>query len=61
MSTTFAVQTKTDLVNIARRSSIMWWTNPLGEYLPDNTPVIPIDNTAQGIHTIGDIKKEVDK
>lgn len=29
--------------------------------LPNETPVIPLDNTAQGIFTIGDIKKEMHK
>lgn len=33
--------------------------NPLMVLLPDNTPVIPLDNTSQGIYTIGDIKKEI--
>ena len=33
------------------------WMNSLANRLPDNTLVFPLDNTAQGIHTIGDIKK----
>lgn len=33
--------------------------NPLMVLLPDDTPVIPLDNTAQGIYTIGDIKREI--
>ena len=32
------------------------WLNPLGERLPDETKVYALDNTAQGIRTIGDIK-----
>jgi len=33
------------------------WMNSLANRLPDNTLVFPLDNTAQGIYTIGDIKK----
>ena len=32
------------------------WLNPLADKLPDNTLVFPLDNTAQGVYTIGDIK-----
>ena len=31
----------------------------IGTLLPDETKVIPLDNTAQGIYTIGDIKKQI--
>jgi hypothetical protein len=37
------------------------WLNPLGELLPDNTKVYALDNTQQGVYTIGDIKKIMDK
>jgi len=37
------------------------WLNPLADKLPDNTPVFPLDNTAQGIYTIGDIKQLLNK
>jgi len=37
----------------------MFWRNPLAPYLPDDMKVIPLDNTAQGIKTIGDIRKAV--
>ena len=33
------------------------WMNSLASRLPDDTLVFPLDNTAQGIYTIGDIKK----
>ena len=33
------------------------WLNPLGELLPDDTKVYALDNTQQGVYTIGDIKK----
>lgn len=32
------------------------WMNSLASRLPDDTRVFPLDNTAQGIYTIGDIK-----
>lgn len=33
------------------------FTNELAPYLPDDLRVYPLDNTAQGIYTVGDIKK----
>jgi hypothetical protein len=32
------------------------WMNSLASRLPDDTRVFSLDNTAQGIYTIGDIK-----
>tara|TARA_Y100001963_G_C6648876_1_gene384707 strand:- start:331 stop:591 length:261 start_codon:yes stop_codon:yes gene_type:complete len=37
--------------------AIITWTNELAKALPDNTKVIAIDNSQQGIYTIGDIKR----
>ena len=37
----------------------MWFTNPLAELLPDDTEVEAIDNSQQGIFTIGDIKEKI--
>jgi len=37
------------------------WLNPLGELLPDDTKVYALDNTQQGVYTIGDIKQMMDK
>ncbi len=62
MSTTFGVKIpKSDtIIEVAYRSSHgIVWTNPLARLLPNKTPVLPLDNTAQGIHTIGDIKREM--
>jgi hypothetical protein len=62
MSTTFAVKIEhTGMeVEVAKRSSgEIWFTHGLAELLPDETPVIPTDNTAQGIYTIGDIRKHI--
>lgn len=36
-----------------------YWINPLAKMLTNNTKVYPLDNTAQGIYTIGDIKKSL--
>ena len=59
MSTTFGVKTGENIVEVAFRSNGMRFTNELAELLPDDTPVIPLDNTAQGVYTIGDVKKEI--
>ena len=61
MSTTFGVKVKDNVVEIAFRSNGMRFINELAELLSDDTPVIPLDNTAQGVHTIGDVKKEIEK
>lgn len=34
------------------------WENPLAQFLPKETKVYALDNTAQGIYTIGDLLKE---
>ena len=64
MSTTFGVAIKNnnkieDVVEVAFRSNGMRFTNPLAQMLPDETPVIALDNSQQGVHTIGDIKEEI--
>lgn len=40
-----------------RSSSQSRWLNALAPLLPDDMPIEPMDNSAQGIHTIGDFKK----
>jgi len=65
MSTTFGVAIKNnnaeieDVVEIAFRSNGMRFTNTLAQLLPDETPVIALDNTQQGVYTIGDIKERI--
>jgi len=66
MSTTFGVRVPSlyneeefDEVEVAFRSGYVIWTNPLVQLLPNSLEVIPLDNSAQGIHTIGDIKKAI--
>jgi len=67
MSTTFGVEIKNDdagigeVVEVAFRSNGMRFTNALAHLLSDDTPVVPLDNTSQGVYTIGDIKKEIEK
>ena len=62
MSTTFAIPVKDKMVEIARRRGIgagevtIIWLNDLVEVLPDETPVEPIDNTAQGVYTLKDLR-----
>ena len=60
MSTTFAVKTpEGKLVEVAFRSNDIHFTNDIAMLLPDETPVVPLDNTNQGIDNIGDIKKAI--
>jgi len=46
-------------VKVAFRSNGVRWLEPLAQLLPDDTEVIAIDNSPQGIYTIGDIKNKV--
>ena len=64
MSTVFGVAIKKDgeiedVVEVAFRSNGMRFTNTLAQLLPDETPVIALDNSQQGVHTIGDIKEQI--
>jgi len=61
MSTTFGVKVKDDIVEVAFRSNGMRFINALAHLLPDDTLVIPLDNTAQGVYTIGDVKREIEE
>jgi len=62
MSTTFGIRVKNifdedEVVKVAFRHNggRMEITNRLFSLLPGYTKVIPLDNTAQGIETVGDI------
>jgi hypothetical protein len=65
MSTTFGVKIPStgEVEPIARRVGIgnrkvnVYFTNEIAELLPDDTEVEAMDNSPQGIFTIGDIKK----
>lgn len=69
MSTTFGIiapslycKGETEEVEVARQvSSTVIWKDPLAQLLPDDTPVEALDNSAQGIYTIGDIRRAVNK
>jgi hypothetical protein len=71
MSTTFGILKRghvrkkdideDDYIEVAFRTNGngIRFTHELAEFLPDDTPVTPLDNSAQGIYTIGDIKKQM--
>ena len=71
MSTTFGVKIKKpcecgggwkeEIIEVAFRSNGIRFINDLAQLLPNATTVIPLDNTPQGIFTIGDIKKQIFK
>ena len=48
-------------VEVAFRSNGVRWLDPLAQLLPDDTEVIAVDNSPQGIHTIGDIRKKIEE
>lgn len=66
MSTTFGVKVpdrfnegEYEIVEVAFRSSYIRWIDTISQLLPDNMEVIALDNTAQGIYTIGDIREAI--
>jgi hypothetical protein len=62
MSTTFGIKIPSTgkIKPIARRvGTSVWFTEPIAELLPNELEVIAIDNTSQGIYTIGDIKIQI--
>ena len=64
MSTTFGIkihpgEPEEEIITVARRSGSMYFTNEVAHLLPNSTKVVPMDNTAQGIYSIGDIKKQI--
>ena len=61
MSTTFGVEIKGDMIEVAFRSNGMRFINKLAYLLPDETPVIALDNSQQGVYTIGDVKVKIEQ
>jgi hypothetical protein len=66
MSTTFGVKVPSlyeedefEILEVAFRSRYVRWKNGVAQLLPDETEVIAMDNSAQGIYTIGDIRKAI--
>lgn len=53
----------TDIIEVWYRGNFggSTWTNPLAKFLPPETKVYAIDNTPQGIYTIGDILENYEK
>lgn len=49
------------IIPVAFRGNGIRFTSPLAVLLPNDTPVIAIDNGQQGIYTIGDIKQSIKK
>ena len=65
MSTTFGIKihaglAEEEIITVARRTNVLYFTNEVAHLLPNKTPVFPIDNTAEGIFTIGDIKRSIE-
>ncbi len=53
--------TENDFIEVAHRNRLgISWINELAPKLPGETKVYPLDNSAQGIYTIGDIKNEIE-
>lgn len=46
---------------VARRSNRIYFLSPIALLLEDSLAVFALDNTQQGIFTIGDIKKQIKK
>ena len=44
-------------VKVFYRGGHSRWLNPLSSKLSDDTRIFPLDNSAQGIYTIGDARK----
>ena len=51
-----------DFVEVAFRGNQgrCYWINDLAQYFPSDMKIYPLDNTAQGIYTIGDFRKLVE-
>ena len=58
-SSYFQEENSVVVIEVAYRSSAgIIWRNHLAQFLPVDTRVYPLDNTPQGIYTIGDIIKD---
>jgi hypothetical protein len=49
-----------EIVAFRGNSGNIWWKSNLAKFLPSSMKVYPLDNSAQGVYTIGDIIKEVE-
>jgi len=50
-----------EFIEVAFRgnTSGFYWTNDIARFLPPETKVYPLDNSAQGVYTIGDILEAI--
>ena len=70
MSTTFGILmgegNQEEMIEVAHRRGVgggqveIRWKCKMAKFLPENTSVNALDNTPQGIETIGDIKRIID-
>lgn len=67
MSTKFGVIVDNKTIEIAHRFSMgdgktgVSWLNDIAKLLPDSTPVVAINNSNQGVETVGDLRKILKK
>lgn len=65
MSTTFGVNIpeSEETIEIAFRDNggRMRWLTQIARILPNDTEVIALDNSAQGIHTVADIRRAINE
>jgi len=52
---------KEGIVKVAFRNQKIRFINPIAHLLPEDTEVVAMDNSQQGINTIGDINKQIKK
>ncbi len=53
---------ESDFIEIAFRNNIgaFRWLSDIAAHIPDDTKIYPLDNSAQGIFTIGDVRREIE-
>ena len=61
MSTIFAIKVRGEFIPVAHRSNGIRWTNDIAATLSWQRRVYPMDNTAQGIYCIGDIRRIIEE
>jgi len=49
-----------EIVAFRGNGGVMSWQNEIAKFLPSSMKVYPLDNSAQGIYTIGDIIRRCD-
>jgi len=59
MSTTFGIIKDGEEIEIGFRGNYCRWQNKLAEFLPDDLKIEALDNSPQGVYTVGDFRKLV--